>query len=508
MPIILLFLLILLGTVGIYVYATIKPLVAVTGQVVPRATSTVSSIGRAPRTDRRVTSTLTDASTQTSVSTRSVTSTTHSTFSLPSLSRQERVNFLLLGSDTDLKFSPSDYLTQSMILVTVDPKTHTVGMLSIPRDLWVDIPGYGFGKIQIAYEIGGIALARRTVEQNFGVPIDYYAWVGLQGFQKIIDTVGGVNIDVPHPVLDDAYPDDLNPTDPYAYKRLYIPAGPQHLAGPEALEFVRSRHGDLVGDFGRSQRQQMLLLALRKQLTATTVLFHLPQLAADLQDTVRTDLPLTELLAYANFARTLHRSEIHQVVLLPPTYTENTTTPDGSQDIVVPHWPAIDRVVQQMFDTVPQPAHGIRQAALPVARPTVVPTPSKVAMVIPTATPESRTRVEPTPVMTATATPASFREGGSPVTVLVENGTTVNGLAERVTQYLIRDGFRLQAPSNAGHTGIVHTTVTYYAPAARQTAYNVAHALGAVVIDDARATGGSTVVVVVLGSDVAQRFAS
>lgn len=507
MPIILLLLLILFGTVGIYVYATIKPLVAVTGQVVPRAAAVANSTSRVAGIDRTVSTTV-DASTQGRVSTRSITSTTHSTFSLPSLSRQERVNFLLLGSDTDLKFSPSDYLTQSMILVTVDPKTHTVGMLSIPRDLWVDIPGYGFGKIQIAYEIGGVALARRTVEQNFGVPIDYYAWVGLQGFQKIIDTVGGVNIDVPHPVLDDAYPDDLNPTDPYAYKRLYIPAGPQHLAGPEALEFVRSRHGDLVGDFGRSQRQQMLLLALRKQLTATTVLFHLPQLAADLQDTVRTDLPLTELLAYANFARTLHRSEIHQVVLLPPTYTENTTTPNGSQDIVVPHWPAIDRVVQQMFGTAPQPARGIRQIVLPVVRPTATPASSKVAMARPTLTPtaERQVSVEPTPVIVATATPRGV-EGGA-VTVLVENGTTVNGLAERVTQYLIQNGFRLQAPSNAARTGIIHTTVTYYAPTARQTAYNVAHALGAVVIDDARATGGSTVVVVVLGSDVAQRFAS
>ncbi|MCL4509274.1 MAG: LCP family protein [Chloroflexi bacterium] len=497
-PIILLLLLILFGAAGIYVYATIKPLVAMTGQVVPRGTGATTTASRTTVVPGTAAHTTADAPQTTN--TDVATSTTSSSFSLPSLTRQQRVNFLLLGSDTDLKFAPNQYLTQSMILVTVDPKTHTVGMLSIPRDLWIDIPGYGFGKIQIAYEIGGIALARRTVEANFGIHVDYYAWVGLQGFTKMIDTVGGINIDVPHPVLDDAYPDDLNPSDPYAYKRLYIPAGPQHLSGPAALEFVRSRHGDLVGDFGRSARQQMLLLALKQRLTGTTLLFHLPQLANDLQSSVRTDVPLTDLLAYANFARTLTRSEIHQVVLLPPTYSYNTTTPDGSQDIVVPRWPAIDDKVQQMFGQTPEPAPGIRQATLPVRDTTTVATTERRPAVA------AESRPTPTPEATARVTPTTAPVVSAPISVLVENGTTVNGLGTRVTRYLERNGFRLEAPINAPHAGVLHTTVTYSSPAARDTAYNIAHQLGGYVIDNSRTGNASTVIIVVVGEDDAHRF--
>jgi len=194
---------ILLGTVAIFAYATIKPLVAMTGQVVPRLA--VSAAGTANTAEMATVSAGGPAAAPPPVTGSSSGVTPQSTgtpFQLPSLQRKQRVNFLLLGSDTDLKFAAGTYLTQSMIVVTVDPISHTVGMLSIPRDLWVRIPGYGYGKIQIAYEIGGIATARATIEQNFGIPIDYYAWIGLQGFQKMIDTVGGVNMDLAHPVLD------------------------------------------------------------------------------------------------------------------------------------------------------------------------------------------------------------------------------------------------------------------------------------------------------------------
>ncbi len=178
-----------------------------------------------------------------------------------------RINILLLGSDTDQKFGTSSggatvYLAQTDIIVTIDPTTKTVGMLSIPRDFYINIPGYGMGKLDEAFAdgygmgqggfAGAVDLSRQTIQQDFGIPINYYAWVGLDGFIKVIDTVGGVDVDVTHPITDDTYPDDVgNHTgDIYAYKRLYIPPGPQHLSGPEALEYVRSRHADLVGDFG------------------------------------------------------------------------------------------------------------------------------------------------------------------------------------------------------------------------------------------------------------------
>src|SRR5438067_12866892 len=94
----------------------------------------------------------------------------------------------------------------------------------------------------------GVRASRLTVEQDYGITIDRYAWVGLSGFAKVIDTLGGVDVDVTHPIVDDIYPDDtgVHTNDLYAVKRLYIAAGLQHMNGLQALEYVRSRHADLI----------------------------------------------------------------------------------------------------------------------------------------------------------------------------------------------------------------------------------------------------------------------
>ena len=133
-----------------------------------------------------------------------------------------RINILLLGSDTDQKFN-GNYIAQTDIIITIDPATKSVGMLSIPRDFYINVPGSGMHKLDEAFGLGGVALSRLTIYQDFGIPINYYAWVGLDGFVKVIDTVGGVDVDVIHPITDDNYPDDvgnLNTGDIYALKRL------------------------------------------------------------------------------------------------------------------------------------------------------------------------------------------------------------------------------------------------------------------------------------------------
>jgi LCP family protein required for cell wall assembly len=275
-----------------------------------------------------------------------------------------RINILLLGSDTDQKFGTSAggatvYLAQTDIVVTIDPATKTVGMLSIPRDFYINIPGYGMGKLDEAFEhgygmgqggfAGAVDLSRQTIQQDFGILINYYAWVGLDGFVKVINTVGGVDVDVTHPITDDTYPDDVgNHTgDIYAYKRLYISPGPQHLSGPEALEYVRSRHADLVGDFGRSARQQQVLNSLKIKLSNSSIIGQLPQLANDLNGFVKTDMSLPDALKVANFARTLDTNKINRVILGPP-YSQPATLPDG-KSIVQPHCDQIIPVIAQMF---------------------------------------------------------------------------------------------------------------------------------------------------------------
>ena len=276
-----------------------------------------------------------------------------------------RINILLLGSDTDQKFGTSVggstvYLAQTDIVITIDPTSKQIGMLSIPRDFYINIPGYGMGKLDEAFEHGygigqggfqgAVDLSRRTIQQDFGIPINYYAWVGLNGFVKVIDTVGGVDVDVLHPITDDSYPDDVGNTtgDTYAYKRLYIPPGPQHLSGAEALEYVRSRHADLVGDFGRSARQQQVLSALKTKLSNSGIVNKLPDIAADLDGWVKTDMQLPDVLKLMNLARGLDPNKIQRVILSPP-YSSSATLP-GGESIVQPNCDQIIPAIAKMFN--------------------------------------------------------------------------------------------------------------------------------------------------------------
>ena len=277
-------------------------------------------------------------------------------------------NILLLGSDNDSKFNFPALLTQVMMIVHIDPAHHSVSLVSIPRDSWVYVPEVGgMHKIDQAFFLGatqhnnfddGVRLARLTVEKDYGITIDRYAWVGLSGFASVIDTLGGVDIDVTHPIVDDTYPDDTgNSNDPYAYQRLYLVPGPQHLDGQEALEYVRSRHADLIGDIGRTERQQEVLAALKKKLTPVNVITHLTQLIADVQGKVYTDVSEQEMLAFANFGRDLPDSAVQHLSLGlgqgNQDYGEYANVYDPSmganQDVLIPNCSNIQSVLNRVF---------------------------------------------------------------------------------------------------------------------------------------------------------------
>ena len=263
-----------------------------------------------------------------------------------------RINILLLGSDTDEKFQ-GGYLAQTDIVVTIDPTTKSVGMLSIPRDTWLNAAGgKGMMKLDQVYFYGGPALSEATIHQDFGIYIDYYAWVGLNGFIKVINTAGGVDIDVLHPITDDLYPDDTgNSQNAYAYKRLYLAPGPQHLDGPTALEYVRSRHADLVGDFGRSTRQQQVLNQLKTKLDNPDIIGKLSELAQDLNGFVKTDMHLTDVFKLMNLARTIDQNKINRLIL-DTNYSrvENLQTPSGTQSVVILNCDKVRQKIAQMFN--------------------------------------------------------------------------------------------------------------------------------------------------------------
>ncbi len=330
---------------------------------------------------------------------------------VPPINGNKRLNILVLGSDNDTKAQEARPLTQTIIVVSIDPVHDKVNVLSIPRDFYVPIRGFGMDKLDVASKDGGLALTEATVSRLFHIPIHFYAWVGLSGFRNVVDTFNGVDINVSHPILDDYYPDDQRPGDPYAYRRVFIPAGWRHLSGRQTLEYARSRHADLLGDFGRSARQQQVLLALRKKADVLNVLTNLPALVDDLQGSVKTDLSIMQIYQLAQLSRHIQSSDIHRVVLEAPTYCRFGFV--GQESILIPNWTAIRPVVSSLFAP-------IATAPVPAKR---LPGPATA----PSTAPAQATPVPPHPIPLARATPtvpappaATATFGAMPGTLIFE----------------------------------------------------------------------------------------
>lgn len=230
------------------------------------------------------------------------------------------INVLLLGSDA--RPGESDISnTDTMILLSFDPRNQTIGLLSMPRDLWVPIPGFGYDtRINTAYPLGetygyeggGPQLAKDTVSSFIGQPVQYYARVNFQGFVELVDMIGGVDVVVPFDIYDDQYP-----TEDYGVMTFQLSAGPQHLDGQTALMYVRTRNVD--DDYGRAGRQQQVIRAVADKVlradTLSTLLPKLPRLLMTVGNTVQTDIPMSLQLELANFLSGNSLREVRQLVL-------------------------------------------------------------------------------------------------------------------------------------------------------------------------------------------------
>lgn len=279
----------------------------------------------------------------TSAATPVAVATTDPADALPNWDGTGRVNILLLGSDT--RGAEEVARSDTMILVTVNPETKQVGMLSIPRDLLVSIPNYGQEKINAAYAYGsqtsytGAGLAVATVEYNFDVTIDYFAEVDTFGMASIIDTLGGVTLDVDAPIKDDEYPGAGN-----NYMRVLFHTGLQHMNGTHAVQFARTRHDD--NDFARGNRQQQLLRALQEQGINLNLLSKATELLTELGNTFRTDLSPTQVLALAKLGSKITPDDIQSYNLLSAT---SVSYAPGQPYYLLPNWDAIHQILDEMM---------------------------------------------------------------------------------------------------------------------------------------------------------------
>ena len=193
-------------------------------------------------------------------------------------------NLMIMGVD---KRSGDVGRSDTLMVAMVDPGKDKLSLLSVPRDTLVSIPGHGWDKINHAYAYGGHQLSQKTLENFLGLQISHYILVDFQGFVKLVDAIGGVDIDVEK---------DMQYTDPYDGETglvISLHAGRQHLDGTTAIQYVRYR--DEEGDIGRVKRQQKFMKAVFQKLSATNLLTRAPEIARTLYQSIDTDLSVTDL---------------------------------------------------------------------------------------------------------------------------------------------------------------------------------------------------------------------
>ncbi len=262
-----------------------------------------------------------------------------------------RFTILAMGIDRRPGDTSLAHLTDTMMLISIDPVAQTVGILSIPRDLWVSVPGYANPqRINTAMVLGevrspgsGPQLAMQTVQNNLGIRVHEYLMLDFQAVVDLVDAIGGIEVSIDYTINDRTYP-DMN----YGYDPFYLAAGTHQLNGLTALKFARTRHGD--NDLERARRQQQVIYAVQDRITSVDVLPGLivqaPNLLLSLEDNIKTGLNLDEMIQLAWFIKDVPRDSITTNVI-DYAYVRNYTTPNGEQVLL----PVRERLANLMIDT-------------------------------------------------------------------------------------------------------------------------------------------------------------
>ena len=260
------------------------------------------------------------------------------TFEVP----DNTTNILLLGSDTAL--GSNDTRTDTMIIVSINEDGPTASMISLPRDLFVYIPGKIMNRLNTALSLGGVDLLKQTILYNFGIPIHYYARVDFQGFETAVDAIGGVDLAVSCRLQDwRLISPELDPNDEDNWAQFALEPGVHHMDGDTALWFARSRLS--TNDFDRGRRQQQLLRALLNQGVDFGLLSEFPSLWNAYKDNVETDMDIGRMLQLATMAPAIRQNGVQHLYLVRGIVPWET--PSGAQ-VQIPIWEGEDNL-QETF---------------------------------------------------------------------------------------------------------------------------------------------------------------
>lgn len=330
---------------------------------------------------------------------------------IPAYTDVTRFTIVLLGID-QRPGEKGPFRTDTVMVLSFDPVRKSAAMLSIPRDVYVEIPGYGSETINVANFFGdrdsypgggGPELARKTVERFLGIPIDRYVEVNFQAFNTVIDTIGPIEVCPSDHILDNNYPE----TEGYGVITVEFQPGCQELDSVKLLQYARVRHnaGD---DFGRASRQQEVIKAVQKKVLSlggvSSMIGQAGTLWTALKDNIRTDLTYDEILQLANSAQGV---TIKSAVLLPKTETGGQLLPstlaDGRQ-VQSAVYEDVAKLVVQLFDA-------------------------------------------------GQAVPTNEQAQGEGAVLSVLNGTSVEGLAKRTADALTSKGFVITNVGNSDAPG-------------------------------------------------------
>lgn len=385
---------------------------------------------------------------------------------------RDRINILLMGMGGLEHDGP--YLTDTIMVASYKPSTNQVAMISLPRDLLVQIPGFGWYKINHANAYGemkeagqGGELAKQVVSQTLNIPIDYYVRIDFAGFKQIIDDLGGITVEVENLLDDENYPipGQETATTSKRYEHLYIEPGRQHMNGDLALKYVRSRQAKGIegSDFARSKRQQQVLMAVKNKGLSFTTLVN-PHRIGKLMDTLSqhlaTDFKVWEIIRLFNLGKDIEpENVVRQVFDDGPDGVLYSTILENGAYVLKPkagNFSEMQMIVNNIFD------------------------PDKI-------------------------------EALTPKMVEIQNGTKISGLAFQTSQYLQSLGYQVVKIGNAPtqdyqKTVVYNLTENQNDPTAQTIAELIKAQLATALpswltATDTKAVGGRTEILIILGQD-------
>ena len=333
----------------------------------------------------------------------------------------DRVNFLLLGVGGEGHDGPE--LSDTIIFASFRPSTKEVGMLSIPRDLTLPIPGYNWRKINHINAFGeeeedgyGPVFASEVIGDMLEQEIHYYVKVDFDGFEELIDELGGVNV-----YVERAFTDSTYPTDDYLTTTVNFEEGWQKMDGETALQFSRSRHGNNGegSDFARAARQQKILLAVKDRVLSASTLLNpsrLSKVVSTLSSHMQTNMSLWEMVRLGSFVPQIDTEAITHHVLDESEDGPLYATSINGAYVLLPRnddWSPVQRLAANVFSE----------------------TDENVNITTPTDDVPPFVRLE------------------------IQNGTQITGFAFTVSQLLETEGFEVVKVGNAGDRSYTHTVI-------------------------------------------------